>query len=104
MKIALGAILLAISISAHAAKDVYGTAVNFVYQLDGAATEFEFSSSTPHGCGGSTYKVISTDDVIANRKFSIVLSAFMSDKKLDFHDTEVCQGNRSVVAWVRIVN
>lgn len=88
---------------AFAGKDVHGTTVNYVYQLDEPGV-FQFSSSVPNNCGSSLYRVKSVDEGVANRKFSLVLTAFTAGKKLSFHDSQVCEGNRSVVRWVRLIN
>jgi hypothetical protein len=77
--------------------------VNYIYQLDSDATVFEMSLSIAHGCGSSLYRVKSPNADVANRKFSLALTAFTAGYKLRFHDTLVCEGNRSVVSWVRLV-
>jgi hypothetical protein len=103
MKSVLGIILLVISGQVLAGKDISTSTVNYVYQLDGDATVFEFNSSVHHACGSSLYRVRSSNVAVANRKFSLVLTAFTADKKLAFHDTQKCEGNRSVVAWIRLI-
>ena len=95
--------MVATSNFTFAAKDVGSSAVNYVYQLDSEATVFEFSSSVSHGCGSNLYRVKSPSEAVANRKFSLVLTAFTTNGKLAFHDTGTCEGNRSVVAWVRLI-
>ncbi len=103
MKSVLCLILLVISGQVFAGKDVSSSTVNYVYQLDSDATVFEFNSSVRHACGSTLYSVKSPNVAVANRKFSLVLTAFTADKKLAFHDTQKCEGNRSVVAWVRLI-
>ncbi|NOU49186.1 hypothetical protein HG263_01290 [Pseudoalteromonas sp. JBTF-M23] len=90
------------SVQAFAGKDVGTSQVNYVYQLDSDSTVFEFNSNVPHGCGSSLYRVKSPNESVANRKFSIVLTAFTTNNNLAFHDTKTCEGNRSVVSWVRV--
>ena len=97
-----GLILLIASPLAFAGQDVLDTSVNYVYQLDSESTIFEFNSSVANKCGSHLYRVKSPNVEVANRKFALVLTAFTADKKLAFHDTELCEGNRSVVAWVRL--
>jgi len=102
MKYFLFVVVLIVSSSASAAKDVSGRTIDYVYQPDLAPTEFDFAANLTHGCGTNIYRVRSNDEATANRKFSIILAAFTSGKKIAFHDTEVCAGNRSIVSWVRI--
>lgn len=90
--------------SVFAGTDVAGKTVNYVYQPDLAPTEFEFEAARTNSCGSRLYRVQSSNEAIANRKFSMVLAAFTSGKKIAFHDKEVCVNGRSLVAWVRIVN
>ncbi|MFL0803299.1 MAG: hypothetical protein K6L81_06250 [Agarilytica sp.] len=99
-----GMVLMAVSISAYSGKDVSGTTVGYVYQPDLSPTEFEFEANRSHSCGSSLYRVQSNDEATANRKFSMVLAAFTADKKLSFHDKEICSGSRSLVSWIRITN
>lgn len=101
----LSLLFLVLPISALSAdENVSGVSVDFVYQQDLAPTEFEFSSSRRHDCGSGIYRVVSNDETIANRKFSLVLAAFTSGKKLAFHDTGVCIENRAIISWMRITN
>lgn len=86
-----------------AAKDIATSKVEYVYQLDSDATVFEFGSSVSNSCGSSRYRVKSPNDTVANRKFSLALAAFTTDGNLAFHDTEVCEGSISVVAWLRLI-
>ncbi|MEW6992603.1 hypothetical protein AADZ91_18220 [Colwelliaceae bacterium 6441] len=103
MKKIFGSLLLLTSISCFAATDVHNTKLEFVYQLDSQSTSFEFSTGTMHSCGSTYYRVNSPNDEVANRKFATALLAFEMDAFFTFHDTEVCDGNRSIVKWVRIV-
>lgn len=91
------------SSAVFAAKDVPTSKVNYVYQLDTEATIFEFNSSVQNSCGSYSYRVKSSNEAVANRKFSLVLTAFTTKGNLAFHDSQVCEGTRSVVAWVRLI-
>lgn len=104
IRFVLTILLLQASSVVLAGKDISGASVNYVYQWDSEGTVFEFEASVPHACGSSLYRVTSPSETVANRKFSLVLSAFMADKKLAFHDKEQCEGARSIVTWVRITN
>lgn len=75
--------------------------VNFVYEL-GNLMSFDFSSGSNHECGTNIYQVNGPTEESANRKFTLVLSAFMTDKKLKVN-TEGCNGNRMKVGWVRLI-
>lgn len=97
-------LLVCFSVSAFSAEDVSGQTVSYVYQPDLAPTEFDFDVGKTHGCGSTMYRVKSNDETTANRKFSLILAAFSSGKKVSFHDSGVCSGNRSIVTWVRITN
>ncbi|NQZ23962.1 MAG: hypothetical protein HRT53_18190 [Colwellia sp.] len=103
MKIILSVLFILISANSFAATDVHNTKLEFVYQVDSLSTSFEFSTGDIHGCGSTVYKVESRNDVVADRMFAITLLAFEMDASFSFHDTEVCEGNRSLVKWVRIV-
>lgn len=104
MKILLTAILMCFTSLAFSAEDVVGKTIEFVYQPDLAVTEFDFAANRQNGCGSNLYRVSSADVQIANRKFSLVLAAFSAGKKLSFHDRGVCEGNRSMVSWVKITS
>lgn len=103
-KLLLGAAVTFSVTSVFAGTDVSGQTVNYVYQPDIATTEFEFEASRANSCGSNLYRVQSSNEAIANRKFSMVLAAFTSGKKISFHDKGECVNGRSLVAWVRIVN
>jgi len=94
---------LFICFPSFAGRDVRNTTVSYVYQLDSAETVFEFSSSIANSCGSSIYRVKSPNVHVANRKFALVLTAFSTQGNLWFHDREICEGNRSVASWVRLV-
>jgi hypothetical protein len=94
MKFIISALLILVSSTSFAAKDVHTSQIEYIYQLDSSPTEFEFSISTANLCGSNLYRVKSPNEAVANRKFAIALLAF--------HDTEECKYNRSVVKWVRI--
>lgn len=95
---------ISLTFSAFAAEDVSGRTVNYVYQPDLAPTEFEFDANRTHSCGSTLYRVKSNDEATADRKFSLILAAFASGKKISFHDTGTCSGSRSIVSWIRITN
>ncbi|MBA6258241.1 MULTISPECIES: hypothetical protein [unclassified Colwellia] len=102
-KAIVASVLVFISNFTFAAKDISSSTVNYVYQLDSDATVFEFSASVSHSCGSNLYRVKSPNESVANRKFSLILTAFTTNGKVAFHDTQSCEGNRSVVAWVRLI-
>lgn len=102
-KIMITLIIASLSNAAFAAKDIHKSTVNYVYQLNSDATVFEFSSSVIHNCGSNLYRVKSPNEAVANRKFALVLTAFTTNGNLAFHNTEICEGSRSVVAWVRLI-
>lgn len=104
MRKIIGIFCLLFSAGAFAAIDVPATDVVYVYQLDSEPTTFEFHANVVHGCGSAIYRVKSADVAVANRKFALVLAAFLAGKKVLFHDTQGCEGSRSVVSWVRLVN
>ena len=98
-----------LSVEAFAVRDITTSTVVSVYQKDGSDKVFEFESDVIHLCYHRDtpyiYQVVSDTAVEANRKFSLVLAAMMSGKKLGFHDSQVCgEGTRSTVTWVRIIN
>jgi len=95
---------LAFASPSFAAKDIMQSEIVYVYQPDLAPTEFEFQSNIANSCGSHLYRVKSNDEATAQRKFSIVLTAFSTGKNLAFNDTETCQGSRSIVSWVRVTN
>lgn len=103
MKKFLSALLIALSANTYAAVDVHNTNLQFVNQFDNESTSFVFSTGSINGCGSVYYKVKSSNDDIANRKFAITMKAFEMDSSFSFHDTEVCEGDQSIVKWVRIV-
>jgi len=106
MKHYLIIIIIFFTSTIHAAEDVHGLTVGYVYQFDHPdSTVFDINiPSRPHSCGSTLYRSYSSSDAIANRKFSLVLTAFTSSKKISFHDTGVCEGTRMKVAWIRITN
>ncbi|WP_444930643.1 hypothetical protein ACJJIF_02355 [Microbulbifer sp. SSSA002] len=83
-----------------AGQDIFDQELDTVYKLDDE-TQFEFKVSGGNSCGGTWYRVKNPTESIESRKFSIVLTAYTTGKKIDFHDLEVCEGNRSTVGWVR---
>lgn len=87
-----------------AAEDVLNKQVSNVYQLDSDATVFEIRTDEPNSCGGVYWRVKSPNEAVANRKFSLVLTAFTTKSAISFHDTGVCESNRSVVSWIRLSN
>lgn len=90
----------------YPAEDVHGIEVGYVYQFDSTdPTAFDiYLPSRTHTCGSGLYRSYSPSEAIANRKFSLVLSAFMSGKKISYRDHGVCEGSRSKIGWIRIVN
>ncbi|MCO7223347.1 hypothetical protein [Pleionea sp. CnH1-48] len=104
MKTFISIVIGVMALPAIAGKDVNDRTVNYVYQPDLAPTEFEFSANRTNACGTDLYRVQSPDEATADRKFSLVLAAFTTKKKLSFHDTEVCKSGRAVVSWVKLVN
>lgn len=104
MRCLMGLVIFLVSSHVFAGRDVRSSVVNYIYQLDSEATVFEFNASTTHRCGSSIYRVKSPSVAVANRKFSMVFGAFIANKRLAFHDKEICEGNRSLVSWVRIIN
>lgn len=75
-----------------AAEDVHGQKVGYVYQYDNSdTTKFDVDiPERPHECGSTLYRSSSTSDAIANRKFTLILTAFVSDKKISFKDINFC--------------
>ena len=92
------------SAMAFAARDVAGASVSQVYQWDSDGIAFDFEASVPHSCGSSLYRVTSPNQVVSDRKFTLILTAFAAGKKIAFHDTGVCDGTRSLASWVRITD
>ena len=103
IKIIITTVLMCVSCLSFAARGVDSSKVEYVYQLDSDATVFEFSSSVSNGCGSTLYKVKSPNEAVANRKFSLVLIAFTTNGYLTFYDTQICEGTRSVVGWIRLI-
>ncbi|TRY33407.1 hypothetical protein FM019_05380 [Aliiglaciecola sp. M165] len=87
-----------------AAEDVLNKQVSNVYQLDSDATTFEMRIEGPNSCGGVYWRVKSPNEAVANRKFSLVLTALTTKSPLSFHDIGVCEGDRSIVSWIRLSN
>ena len=104
MKYIIGLFFIVVSSFSLAGQNVGPVNVSYLYQLDRNSTEFEFSIGTYHSCGSDWYRVKSPSDVVANRKFDLVLTAFNSSKRVVFYDTETCEDDRRVVGWVRLVN
>ena len=100
-KIILSTYLAFLSVNAFAA-ELNLNSVSYVYEI-GESNTFDFSSGPTHECGTNLYRVSSPSADSVNRKFSLVLSAFMADKKL-IVNTEVCTGNRMKVSWIRLTN
>mgnify|MGYP000438124193 CR=1 FL=1 len=90
----------------YAAEDVRGQTVGYVYQIDHSnSTAFDINvPGRANVCGSTLYRSYSSSDAIANRKFSLVLAAFMSGKEISFHDTGACEGSRAKITWIRITN
>lgn len=80
--------------------------VGFVYQLsDPESFDFEVPGLTSD-CGSNFYRVRTADLAVLNRKFTLILSAFLSDRKISFsyEDVGSCESNRKLIGWVRITN
>ncbi len=85
--------------------------VELVYQNDNNEKEFEFIAKESNGdvhqhrCNGSVYRVKSGTLALANRKFTLVTSAFMADYKLHFRETGVCSSDgfgRMEISWIQL--
>lgn len=83
-----------------------GQAVGYVYQVDTTdPTLFEFHlPDRTNICNSTSYRSKSDNEQVASRKFSMVLSALMSDKKITFHETGDCESGRALVGWIRLHN
>lgn len=97
--------VLAVTIGLVMSSYVYGETrtiekVDYVYVLD-AEKSFDFSGGNTHECGSNLYRTITPTEEIANRKFSVVLTAFSAGKKVILN-TEGCSGNRMLFGWVRV--
>ncbi len=91
-------------ISAFAAFTAEDKPVLTVYQTDSLpnpTTDFAFRTGESNGCGGIWYRVKSSNEALASRKFAIVLTAHTTNKTIDFHDRGQCEGSRATVGWVR---
>ncbi|MEM1052994.1 MAG: hypothetical protein AAGI28_12965 [Pseudomonadota bacterium] len=89
------------------AQAVTGLTVNYVYQLHHVADSFEFEAAMgqPHACGSKLYRVTDMDPDRLARHFTLVLTAFTTDKKLSIWETGVCAGGgRMSVGWTRLTN
>ena len=104
MKYVIGLFFTVMTATALANTPVGPVSISYLYQLDNNSTEFEFSTGSYHNCGSDYYRVKSPSDAVANRKFTLVLEAFKLSKHIIFSDTETCEGDRRIVAWVRLVN
>lgn len=79
--------------------------VEFVYQLEDAQS-FDFRiAGLVSDCGSDYYRVRSTDAAVLSRKFALVLSAFVADRKLTFAHQDVgsCESDRKLVGWIRLM-
>ena len=79
--------------------------VGFVYQLEDAES-FDFQiPGLVSDCGSDFYRVRSTSPPVLDRKFALVLSAFLADRKLTFAHQDVgsCESDRKLVAWIRLM-
>jgi len=89
-----------------AGADVHGQTVGYVYQID-FSDSIKFDVNIParaHSCGSTLYRSSSPSDAVANRKFTLALTAFTADKKISFRETGECEGNRMKISWIRITN
>ena len=101
-KIILVMFVVVFSPYTQAARDVYTSSIDYIYQLDSDTTVFEFNSSVANSCGNNSYRVKSPTEAVASRKFALVLAAFTTGQNLAFHDQEICESGRSVVSWIRL--
>lgn len=88
------------------AMNVSPVKIGYVYQLNlSDTTGFDFQvPDRPNSCGSRLYRSYSADEHVANRKFSLVLTAFVADKRISFYERDTCEGDRALVGWIRLVN
>ena len=101
--LAVSAVLLACSPAFG--EDVMDQSVGFVYQLsDPHSFDFQVPGRVSD-CGSDLYRVREDNVDVVNRKFNLVVSAFMGGKHIAFSapETGSCAGSRKVVSWIRLV-
>jgi len=88
------------------AGDVHGLVIESVYQpdFDNTTTFDIIVKNHTNSCGTRLYRSVSSSEAIANRKFSLVLTAFTSGKKISLYDLGECDYNRSKAGWIRITD
>ncbi len=96
--------LITISTNVFAIKNIENTTIINIQQHDSDSTQFEITSSTKNNCGSSAYIVKSPNNAVATRKFSLILTALTTNKKISFNDTEICEGDRSIVTWIKLIH
>jgi len=99
--------------------DIGDEQVGIVYQSDLSATEFEFllpsSSNNKYTCTGNAgeitgngtgkvFRVKSPNVEVANRKFSMMLTALTTKTKIRFRTTGICESGRMIVSWIQLIN
>ncbi len=97
----LAAVILLMATSSYA-ETIHLETINYLYDL-GHATAFDFEAGSTHQCGSKMYRVVSTDLEVLKRKYSMLLTAVVSGKKV-IVDAGDCYGNRRLVDWTRIYN
>jgi hypothetical protein len=106
MKTIIAGFLIAlVSIPAFSKDVTTAQSIGYVYLIestDNTAFDIDLPNRV-NQCGSTLYRSKSNDTVIAARKFSAVLTAFTANYKIKFNDNEVCEGNRSLISWIRIV-
>lgn len=84
------------------AESVQLETIDFLYDL-AHATQFDFEAGDTHVCGSKMYRVKSTDTDVLKRRYSMLLAAVVSGKKVIL-DAGSCDGSRRLVGWIRIYN
>ena len=63
---------------------------------------FDFAGGEPHEFGSNLYCAPSGTDDSVSRKFSLLLTAFVAEKRI-LVNTEGCEDNRMKVGWIRLL-
>ncbi len=100
MKQSIAALLLLLISTHSSAESVSLDSINYVYELN-SQHSFDFAGGASHHCGSNQYRVKSTSSESIARKFSIVLAAFIAEKRIIVNAGD-CEGDRRIVGWVRI--
>ena len=102
-RFAFSVLLSVLAFNVLATGDVFNATIVNVYQHDSDSTVFEFRTDIEqNSCGGVYWRVKSPNDAVANRKFSMILTAYTSKTPVSFYDKGQCEGNRSTVGWIRL--